>query len=204
MAANDLYSLSATGALYGSQVVNVWGFRQFSSIPGFMGQVLIDEWQASCQTAYTGCFPTDVVLNMLRARAVWPDTHQVAEEAVSSGGGGMLTGDAGPNQVAAIITWRTALAGRAYRGRTYLPGISTGHLIDGQLNSTYLSGLNGFIIAMMGAFGPSGSSTNFQLVVISRWLNKVERPNPIGTQVTAGVPRSIPGTQRRRRIGVGA
>jgi hypothetical protein len=204
MAELDLYSLSVHGTLNGNDVVNVWGFLQKSTLNGFQGQLLIDEFQAGVFNAYRGIISNFVTFNFLRCRSLPPDPIQLAEEALPGGTLGLAAGDPEPNQVAQIVTWRTSLAGRAYRGRTYVPGLPDGAVSAGLITSGHLSGVTTFVNTMLSTFGPAGSSTNFQLVIISRWLNKVERPTPVGTPVTVGVPRNIPGTVRRRRIGVGS
>lgn len=204
MATSDIYSLSIRGTLFNQDVVNTWGFVQTSALPGFTGQVLVDEWQAACLTAYRACLGTSVTLTTMTARDVFPENNQIAEESLPGGTNGTGAGPSGSSQVAAVLTWRTNLAGRAFRGRTYLPGIPSSNISNGLIIASQLTLETTFIDAMINTFGPSGTSDNFQLGIISRFLNGVERPNPVITSVQLGVPRNVPGTIRRRRIGVGS
>lgn len=204
MAIDNLLSLAATSTLFGNQVVNVWGFKQISEAAGFNGQLLIDDWQAGCQVQYLATITGSVTLNRLSARAVYPDSHELAEETLVSSNVGTSAGAAGANQLAGIITWRTALAGRSYRGRSYLPGMNTSWVVNGLWNASAQAVMNAYVSAMILRFGPSGTSLNFRLVTISRYAGKAQRVTPIGTPITTGIARDVPGTIRRRRIGVGA
>lgn len=53
-------------------------------------------------------------------------------------GVGTGTGESLPNEVAACVTLRTALAGRSARGRIYLPGFTVGTTAAGNVMSTAL------------------------------------------------------------------
>jgi len=202
MAELDLYTLTIRGTLFGNQIVNSWGFMQISTTAGFLGQALIDEWQAACLTQYQGCSSQLATYDLLSARSIVPDSHVVVEESLT-GITGAVSGEVSPNQVAGVITWRTALAGRSYRGRTYIPALPQSYVVSGLLSATGLGNYNTFRTAMMTAFAATGSSTNFRLGVISRVADGVARPTPLIQVVTSSVVRTIPGTQRRRRLGVG-
>ncbi|MBA0084876.1 MAG: hypothetical protein HRJ53_07765, partial [Acidobacteria bacterium Pan2503] len=71
-----------------------------------------------------------------------------------SGSHGAATNGPEAIQVAPIVTWRTGLAGRAYRGRSYIPGAESGNVIStGALwNSTFQSkiqaGANAFLATL--------------------------------------------------------
>jgi hypothetical protein len=117
-----------------------------------------------------------------------PATPQVANGTVSST-------IATPAQLAAVASWRTALAGRSFRGRTYL-----GPLVQGALNGQSLSSTanNAIGTASLNLITASDASTDFRLVVLSRWHNGVKRPVPIGTRVTSAQTNTRVETQRRR------
>lgn len=118
--------------------------------------------------------------------------------------GGDAISDMLPPTASAIITWRTALAGRAYRGRSYLPGFGEAQQAGGILNAGCITDMEAAVTAMLGRFGPGGTSGNWRLVVLSRVLNGVVRPTPVGTLVVSGDVQTIMGSQRRRRPGVGS
>jgi len=85
-----------------------------------------------------------------------------------------------------------------------MPALPQSYVAAGVLSSTGQGNYNSFRTTFLSTFGSSGSSTNFRLVVISRVADGVVRPTPLAQIVTSGVVRLVPGTQRRRRMGVGS
>lgn len=109
-------------------------------------------------------------------------------------GAGNLAGDPLPTQVAGILTFRTGFAGRAFRGRAYLP-FPTESVNDSQNQPT-----TGYIIAAqaLGAaliqprtFINGAGQTTIVFVVF-------HRGNRTSTDVTTGIARGRWATQRRR------
>jgi hypothetical protein len=139
-----------------------------------------------------------VTCDQLIVRDVNPGTAAEVELDFTAVAGGIVGGDPLPPQSAGVITWRTGFAGRSFRGRTYLPGVSESDSTDGTLSSGYLTRLGTIITQMLAVFGPSGSDTNWQFAVISEVSAGAPRVPPIGTAVTAGVQRPFVQTQRRR------
>ncbi len=79
-------------------------------------------------------------------------------------------GVAVPYQVAAVCTWRTALAGKSYRGRSYVgPALLTS--CGGQAwTSAYITALN----AAVGTFLTAVAATPFDLCIASEVQNSSE------------------------------
>src|SRR4029450_5738106 len=204
MSTGELYSLSLIGEINSNQVVSVLGFEQMSATAGFQGQALIDAWQAGCLTSWLAPLTSAYKLLILRAADVVPGTAATVEETMTTGNSGSASGNIGANQVAGLISWRTARSGKSFRGRTYLAGVSNVYYDPGGVvNTSGVNVLNALITAHITTFGP-GQSGPFRLAVISRYAGKTERPTPIATQITAGLARSPMATQRRRRFGVGS
>jgi hypothetical protein len=111
---------------------------------------------------------------------------------------GQITADMCPPQCATLVTWRTGLAGRSFRGRTFLPGLAEDRQANGTLVAAQLSEVADFVTQMLAVFGPTGSDANWQFAVISRITAGAPRTPPIATAVTAGVVQTRTGTQRRR------
>ena len=142
---------------------------------------------------------------LLRVRDILPGTEAGADFAVSPAKQGTQTAEALPYQCAAVLTWRTALAGRAYRGRTYYPLLTEGQTGGmGTLSSGTVTSMQAIADGVLTTFGAAGTDLNWRPGVVSRHLNGVERPNPVITLVTGAVARSILQTQRRRVQGRGA
>jgi len=120
-------------------------------------------------------------------------------EFLDSGGGtaGTAAGDFLPPQTAMCITLRTALAGRSFRGRVYLPGYS--ELVNSATGTLTVSTASvAFVTAIQSA-----------LVANSLNLGVLSRPAPLAlppragfiTPVTSIVARDLVwDTQRRRAI----
>lgn len=94
-----------------------------------------------------------------------------------------------------VVTLRTALRGRSYRGRFYLAGISDGYLVD----NLWTEAVAGEAAALIGDIQTEASAVGWTLGVLSRFHNGVERTSGLCQPVTSFEVRSrIPGTQRRR------
>lgn len=204
MSENDIYTITLDGVLLNNQVNCVFGFVQTSVTGGFIGQALIDEFQAMVLPSFLACCASGVVINTIRCHDIVPGTSAAAEETLSANNVGTVSGQVLPSQVASLVTWTTNRSGRSYRGRTYLPGPSVSVLAPaGTWLGAHVTAMTAFRNALLTNFGPT-SSGSFRFGIISRWNNKVERPVPVITHVTNGIIRNTPAVQRRRRLGVGA
>lgn len=151
---------------------------------------LIDKWQSIVRPYYVGCMSDTMALTLLRC--VDLATGDVVE--VPDTTPGTVGGDPLPLQNAAVITWRTGIAGRSYRGRTYMPGLTEGHQSMGILDSTIMTALGNY----GGIYLSSNVFTNdYVLGVYSRKLSHIQ--NVVSFTVQPYVK-----TQRRREIGVGS
>jgi hypothetical protein len=70
-----------------------------------------------------------------------------------------------PNQVALVLTLRTALAGRAHRGRMYLPAVGVPLGTDGQVAQSVLDVLTA---AWALAFGDWNAASTPKIVIVSQ------------------------------------
>lgn len=122
-------------------------------------------------------------------------TEIVSPPEVGTGGGNALPGGS-----ALVITHRTALRGRNYRGRSYMPGISNSHQVTPNVlgAGSITVFVNAFfaLIAAVQAVGPVW-------VVLSKYLNKVPRGQALATPVTAVSADQFLDSQRRRLTGRG-
>lgn len=79
---------------------------------------------------------------------------------------GTSPGNATPANAAVVLSWRTGLAGRAYRGRTYLPGIGESSQVNSTVNSSYITAATALANALV-AFNNGGGIVGVQMVVAS-------------------------------------
>jgi hypothetical protein len=114
--------------------------------------------------------------------------------------GGVTTGSL-PNNVAMCITRKTALRGRSYRGRMYVPGCPTAMLLSstgwtGTARGNVASAYNDLILA--------GEFLGWTHVVVSYQNAGVVRLSGVATPVTSFDIDPLVDSQRRRLAGRGA
>lgn len=206
MAIGDLAELSVIYQGPYSEYVNTFGFKALDSGSTFAN--LASAFQTALVKNTSGglLFPisADVSVAELHVRDVVPGTAAGYDLAFSP----VLGGDSGshqlPPQAAVVLSWKTALAGRSYRGRTYMPGLTEGNQEKGDLSGAIITNFTTIITQMINVFGVSGTDPNWRFVIISRWSNGVERNPPTSQDVTSGLVRPYVYNQRRRTIGVGS
>lgn len=94
-----------------------------------------------------------------------------------------------------VLTLRTALRGRSYRGRVYLGGIGEARWATGDWEAFTV----GEAIQWLEAIQALADALGWTLVVLSRWHNHLERAIALGQAVIDIVSRSErAGSQRRR------
>lgn len=205
MPVNDVAQLTVViqNAVTSDQFNNVLNFKFVDAAATLSG--LASDFEANLLATWMGPSGNGFSCNLLRVRDVVPGTGAgVDHSVVPAIAGGAGTSEGLPFQNAAVITWRTALSGRAYRGRSFLCGMSEGHQTAGTLDSGEISLMQTIITNILARYGGSGASALYRFGVVSRTLNGVARPVPVWTQIEAGVARSLVKTQRRREIGVGS
>lgn len=187
---------SLNGQLY---ALNVLGVVNATNLA--ITQALANTVGAAVKTAFTSSsHDTDVHTSVSLANVGLRDIRTASQaEFLDSGAAvpGTSAGDVLPPQIALCITLRTALAGAAYRGRSYLPGY-------GELYNT----ATGTCVAVAPAVAflaaiKSGLQTNaLDLGVISRGNASLPIPRaPQINVVTSIVSRdAVWETQRRRAI----
>lgn len=204
MSEADILELVVEGTYDSNQIINTFGFLQKSATAGFLGPTLITEWMAGAKTQYLAALASGVTLNSYRVSDVVPGGAARAETFPSSANTSNGGVSVQAQQVATLIGWQTSRAGRSYRGRTYLGPVPGVYATQSRLIAAGVTAYAAFVSAMLGVFGPAGSSANFQFAVISRVQNGAVLGVPIATGITSGIARTVLATQRRRRIGVGA
>lgn len=107
---------------------------------------------------------------------------------VPSAAAGAASGDPLPGQIALAVTWRTAQAGRRYRGRTYLGGFSEANSAAGGFPSS----------TMVTAIETSATDLIADLAGISADLQVLSRVGEFSTEVTSAQVDSYFDTIRRR------
>ena len=127
-------------------------------------------------------------------------TDPSSSTAVTPPEDGQVVSTAVSNQDALVMTMNTALRGRSYRGRVYIPALPASARVNGTLWTTAV------IAVWNAAWGTLQSNMltgGWTLSVLSRQNNNVRRTTGVATPVTTILGRQPIGTQRRRIIGRG-
>lgn len=158
----------------------------------------------STTTAFMAQLAPTVILESISLRDFGqPNQPVFTSTGTPLAGGG--TGDPLPLSVASVVTLRTALAGRSFRGRTYLTGFTeAANDATGRIVSTAAAAGVAFVNGINNATIPS----HLALAVLSRPKNArtipaVTRPDYAGSvnQVLSVLGRDLKWESQRRRTG---
>lgn len=208
MAIGDIIQVVLSYTLGGSICQNTYGFRVDAGVVS--GTDLLSDMDAHVDANGQDFFDSFMYAkgsyaSLYEAKAIDVKPGTAAPVAIvltRSGGAGAAT-EPLPQQCALVTTQRTALAGRAYRGREYEGGL----LESAQNQGIWTAGALGNSLRhqnwLLDRYGPAHTNTNFTWAVISRYLNNVKRGVPVATPITSFTQRGIVYTQRRRVVGVG-
>lgn len=104
-----------------------------------------------------------------------------------------------PNNVALCISILTDLAGRSYRGRSYMPGLSESQVTLSEVTAEVAGFFAGQYILLVDALSLAG----YELVVTSFQAAGIPRAAAVSTPVTAVGANTTVDSQRRRLPGRG-
>lgn len=114
---------------------------------------------------------------------------------------GGAVGNSSPNNVALVVTKRTALRGRSFRGRTYWAGIPKGDVAGNYVSSSYLTDINNACDALRDLLVVEG----LPMAVRSLYANNLPRATGVMALVTSfQASNARVDSQRRRLPGEGA
>jgi hypothetical protein len=155
-----------------------------------LGEVADEAFSSSGLSSYLS---TSVAL--LTATVTDLRTQGLPQAVEVIGYAGQVTQDPVSPGLAVVVTLRTALRGRAYRGRVYLSGFVEGEMDNGAWSNAVINAADAAIESLKSLTALEG----WTLSVVSRQLDGVPRLVGITTPVTTIEVRSNkPGTQRKR------
>lgn len=196
MAVNDIYRVTV-GTYWGLQVgLNVTHWRVAIITGNQPGDALIaGAFDNKFANPYKGLLHSGATYYGVRIQRIQPGVPGLPAVSANFSGGG-LAGAAGlPPGTSGVITFRTPLAGRSWRGRIYVPfpseadnGDVTGRPVAGYV--TNLAAL-GLLYRTPTTQTVGGDSVTLEMGVFSRKV-------PAFTVVTQHVARDRWATQRRR------
>lgn len=106
-----------------------------------------------------------------------------------------------PNSVALVMTKRTGLRGRSFRGRVYQVGLCEDQVTANAVIGTSLAGL---ITSWNNNIEITTAGATWEMVVVSRWENNIERSEGLATEVTNFTTDGRIDSMRRRLPGRGS
>jgi len=154
--------------------------------------VLLPSWDTNMLGVLSGGYEALTVY----ARDLTLASGAVAEGSFASGSTGVVSGDPLPGSVAACITHRTGQAGRSYRGRTFIGGISENSTLGNQLADVYAAAL----IAAWQQVIDDMSAAGYSFVIVSKFTANAPRLIGIWTVVQSSVLRDQRVDSQRRRL----
>lgn len=199
---DDLVYLWAVWDGFGVTAATRHGFAMAGSSPA-LKQMLMQDWATNSLVILLPMMSSNYNLVRLYCEDVAPGTAPPQEWVGALTQVGLSTGEAMPGQVAVITTWKSDLAGRANRGRTYWPGVGVVAFEDGLLGPAGNLAFNAYAADLMARWGPEAILPYARLGTISRQLDGVPR-GPLLIETTHRTVHPSPAMQKRRRSRFGA
>jgi len=208
MALGDIYRLAMRWqhVTSGDDVVNVWHFQQNSLlILDTPAEDLLQAFTEEVITLYSGLTSPLYLLDLITVRQITGGI-EIFEIGASTLGERGTTATGLPGQVACVVSWRTGLAGRRRRGRTYMPPAAEEDLNAGRWIAGYVAGVTNFGNGMVTGMATATIGHASWLFGVWSVPQTVPPPDPptLFTPITSFIIDPVPGTMRSRRVGSGS
>jgi hypothetical protein len=141
--------------------------------PVTFNQALADTLGSAIKAAFTANLATHMGINTSLVRVGIRDVRSIGQAEFKDGGAavaGTAVGDNMPSEVCAVITLRTAGAGKSFRGRVYLSGWAESENTATGLQAATV-GTSG--VAFIGAINTALLGSSMELAVMTRPQEKV-------------------------------
>jgi hypothetical protein len=202
MAVNDIFKLAflhTQPATTGTSVTTLH-YRQTEQVTALVGNLLvqdvIDAWQNSAQPEYLDSLPDVTTLNVIQVRGITnPEfgTDQAVSQSgnVVSGGLGIISPRSAP-----VVSLRTGLIGRSFRGRSFLMSPTENETVNGAMSVNLQSVIDDYYNAALQITGPVSGNV-YRMTIFSKTLSTEE--SLVDNLVTNFIIRVNVGSQRKRR-----
>jgi hypothetical protein len=234
---NTICQLAIIGTTLGQRVVTTHHFEASLAAEGAFGgldaarlaaqSLLVDAWVTSMEGAYLGMMPSTYKINMVRGQVLEVGGQYNHRLTPTERTNFTLTdGTAGATPVddtaaAGVIRWRSNLAGKQYRGRSYIGPLQGAWNELGYLTASGISALGNYGTAMQAWYVSTVAPVHpWNLTIYSKPYDQGEYgyvkgsgaarifyfpPDYAGnsTNVISHSVDNVMRTQRRRQLGVG-
>lgn len=176
---------------------NVLGFKATATTASLDGLAsdfntnFLQQWLTQSVTS-TSCSRLDVV-------DVVPGVLATKVFTVSPAKAGAVTGDQLPPQNALVLSWRSDLKGRSFRGRSFTVAHGESQQAGGIWTAGIIAAYDTIIDNYLARYGLADPVAHWRACVISRFSGGVRRVPPIGTFITDGSLDVRVRSQRRRQ-----
>lgn len=142
-------------------------------------------------TSIAPLLPVDVVLREVVVTDLTSATGPQYSSALDGSNAGTLGQPALPNNVTLAVSFRTALRGRSFRGRNYVPALTEGQVVNNTVNSSVLLDYTNAYNAIITEVAPSDGPWTW--VIVSRYsgVDSEGKPIPRVAGVTTPVQAAV-------------
>jgi hypothetical protein len=179
----------------GTPIVNVYNIRSTVTNDetrlGVIADAFKDWWDDNMAPVQNPSY----VLQSIKATSLGSVGGPQVIRSYSTANQGTNSGGEAAGNAAAVISWKTALIGRSFRGRTYVGALSEGAIASAQtFESAAVTGILSAGTTLIDAMTAIGAT----LCVLSRVFNGIARVTGLLTEIIAVVVDNKVDSMRRR------
>ena len=183
------------GVQNGVPVVNVYNVRDTSTHTEARLEEIIDTFYAWWAAHMSPLQHTSYTLQSIKATNLTSSAGPQVIKAYTTANTGSMTGGESAGNGAGVISWKTALIGRSFRGRTYVGALGVNALASAQtLGTAQMANMVSAGTALLDAL----EAISTTLCVLSRVAAGVQRVAGLLTQIIGVVVDAKVDSQRRR------
>lgn len=210
MPTDDVIEVAFTGTVGGERHVHTLHFRYLSDTP--TEATLLAALEVSPLPEYLALFwSSDTPVERMEARQVCGVLPlRAPAERVPASAAGTITpnGERVPTFLAELVSWRTPFAGRSYRGRSFVGGLSENHINGNQMvtgTGTRYALTTAYADEVLAVYGTEGTNSLYRAVVWSPTRRAAGASCANASPTISGyVHPTLLSTMRSRRPGSGS
>lgn len=195
----DTVRVAVEGLQDGQEIANIYHVDVGATVTEAIINIILDVFVDWITTEFLANLCEDYEVTQVTGRDLTTSTGMLVERPLTP----TLPGDqaipALPNNVAVCATWLTPLAGRSYRGRTYIPAPDPTYITLSRVEPALASALAVSMIELVNLIDAEG----YALVVASYQSGNAPRVAGVNTPITAVGVNTVTDSQRRRLPGRG-